>query len=109
MFVFDIKRGRTSSMEFQIALNQKYHKIFEMELPRWPMMRDTLSIWKRNDTKRIGNEMIVSIPKNEINDSYHTNFVNNMIKQYNKTKNTNKKKNNGIYSNRTVDSAKQKK
>jgi len=52
--------GKTTSKEFQIELQSHFHKVYEYELTRWPLFRDTLTVWKRKKTVSIGQERVLS-------------------------------------------------
>ena len=41
--------GRTSSSEFQVLLNQKFHCVIQHKLPSFPIGRDYLTVWKRTE------------------------------------------------------------
>ena len=39
--------GRTTGGEFHARLAAGWHCVLRLELPRWPLHRDTLSVWRR--------------------------------------------------------------
>ena len=73
--------GRTTSMQFQIELQTNFHKIHQHEMRRWPLFRDTLTIWRRNKIINVGNEKIINIGDIDKNDSFNTKFWQSIYKQ----------------------------
>jgi hypothetical protein len=39
--------GRTTSAEFQVALAEEFHCLLNVSIPRYPISRDCISVWKR--------------------------------------------------------------
>lgn len=39
--------GRTTSADFQVALNEDFHCLLVSKLPRFPFSRDCISVWKK--------------------------------------------------------------
>jgi len=39
--------GRSSGDEFQVRLNNIYHKVLEVPVPSWPFSNDRLTVWRR--------------------------------------------------------------
>merc|ERR1712154_351373 len=66
--------GRTTSMEFQVELQKRFHRVYEHKMNRWPLFRDTLTIWRRNKVIKVGEEKVVCLQDEEMNDALQTKF-----------------------------------
>merc|ERR1719242_1157227 len=64
--------GKTTSMAFQVELQTHFHRVYQHELPRFPLFRDTLTIWKRNKTASIGQERILCLQPEMCADNFQT-------------------------------------
>ena len=73
--------GKTTSREFQIELQSKFHKIHQHELMRWPMFRDTLTVWKRNKVEKVGQESMICLQPTAAKDSHETDLWQSIIRQ----------------------------
>eukprot|EP01083_Nonionella_stella_P017997 50348_1 len=73
--------GRTTSMQFQIELQTHFHKVYQYEMARWPMFRDTLTIWRRNKVSKVGQEQIVCLQETETNDTFITKYWQDLFGQ----------------------------
>ncbi|CAM9339292.1 unnamed protein product, partial [Phaeothamnion confervicola] len=40
--------GRTTAEAFQVALATQFHCVLKLDLPRWPLSGDCLTVWKRH-------------------------------------------------------------
>merc|ERR1719474_183028 len=73
--------GQTTSSQFQIELQSNFHRIHQQPLPRWPLFRDTLTVWKRNKVDLIGQQKVLCLQDQETNDSFDTVFWKNTSKR----------------------------
>lgn len=72
--------GKTTSMQFQIYLQTHFHKVYQHEMRRWPLFRDTITVWRRNKIVNVGQNKILNVQDDEISDNINTNFWKSIFK-----------------------------